>query len=217
MKIKLREQNGISVLEVTGDTTAHDIDVLRAGLKKLLASGKNRLILDITSADKVTPALVDEIVRFHSLAAEHSGSVVLVGKGDLIREASVRTGSTGIRYFASVDAARGAFDSVETIKVDPRTAYKDLSLDDLKKVHADVQLKNQTLQNKVKDLDGGDYKKLVQENALFARLIPIYNARLAELKKYQTAEPASSPAFQEKIAKVEAYLEDFLKKEGLLT
>src|SRR4051812_29428705 len=51
MKIKLESHNGVSVLSVSGPVAAPELDVLKAGVTKMLAEGKFPLQLDLTQAE----------------------------------------------------------------------------------------------------------------------------------------------------------------------
>lgn len=214
MKLKLKEHNGVSVLEISGEPSLHDLNVLSAGLKKLIASGKVRLVLDVTQSEKVSPAIQIEIVKLHSLATALNATIAFVGKGDLIRSAAQSAGIP-VRYFPTLDAALGSFSTPEHARTEVKDAYKDMGLDALKTLHADLQARNQHLKSKVESLGAGDLKKIEAENAFLKKQISRYTARVAELKKY-AKEPTTSANFEQKIAKAEAYLEDFLKKEGLI-
>lgn len=79
MKLTLTQQDGVAVLTAAGDVSTHDIDVLRAGLTKLMSSGKNQVLLELTDTEKIPPDMIREISKFDLLARELSGRVMLVG------------------------------------------------------------------------------------------------------------------------------------------
>jgi hypothetical protein len=54
MKIQLDAQSGVSVLTVSESIASPELDVLKAGLIKLLAGGKSPLIIDLTRATIAT-------------------------------------------------------------------------------------------------------------------------------------------------------------------
>lgn len=65
MKIKLDEQGAVSTLSVTGAVASGSFEVLKAGIAKLLASGKSPLLIDLTQAE-VAP---DFLARLRELEA----------------------------------------------------------------------------------------------------------------------------------------------------
>lgn len=86
MKLALGAQDGIAVLTGSGEITAHDLDVLRAGIKKLFHSGRNQIILELLDADQLPPDIIRELSRFDLTARELSGRVILAGKNAQLKE-----------------------------------------------------------------------------------------------------------------------------------
>jgi hypothetical protein len=79
MKLALADQEGICILTGTESISVHDLQILRAGLTKLLKSGKNRIVVDLPEADKIPPDMLREIAKFDALARELSGRIILAG------------------------------------------------------------------------------------------------------------------------------------------
>ncbi len=79
MKIALETLKGISVLSVTETVTEHDIEVLRAGLVKILKTGKNKIILELPKNDSLPSEVIRELASFDIMARELAGRLVLAG------------------------------------------------------------------------------------------------------------------------------------------
>lgn len=76
MKLAITEQNGVCTLTGTGDVSEHDLQVLKAGVAKLLGSGKQRVIIDLPDGGKIPPEIRKEIA---ALVASGGGKVALKG------------------------------------------------------------------------------------------------------------------------------------------
>jgi anti-anti-sigma regulatory factor len=79
LKIALETLKGISVLSVTETVTEHDIEVLRAGLVKILKTGKNKIILELPKNDSLPSEVIRELASFDIMARELAGRLVLAG------------------------------------------------------------------------------------------------------------------------------------------
>jgi anti-anti-sigma regulatory factor len=79
LKIALETLKGISVLSVTETVTEHDIEVLRAGLIKILKTGKNKIILELPKNDSLPSEVIRELASFDVMARELAGRLVLAG------------------------------------------------------------------------------------------------------------------------------------------
>lgn len=64
MKLKLEAQNDVTILIATENLAAQHIPVLKAGISKLLQSGKVAIVVDISGTDPIDPALVPELNSF---------------------------------------------------------------------------------------------------------------------------------------------------------
>lgn len=77
MKLKLDTVRDINILQALGSVTPENFAVLRAGIKKLLASGKNKIILDLPDAAGFEQPVLKEISVLNALASELSGQILL--------------------------------------------------------------------------------------------------------------------------------------------
>ena len=79
MKLQLRSDKNIEFLKVEGEITPRDVQVIRAGLTKVLGAGKNRIIVELMNAEQVPPEALREIAKLDLLARELSGRILLTG------------------------------------------------------------------------------------------------------------------------------------------
>jgi anti-anti-sigma regulatory factor len=86
MKIALSTVDGVSILTGGGEITTHDVDVLRAGLTKLLKSGRNRIILEFPEAERIPDSVLREMAKLDILARELSGRIVMLGANEQFRK-----------------------------------------------------------------------------------------------------------------------------------
>jgi hypothetical protein len=106
MKLALSSAEGISVLTGTGQVSVHDLDVLRAGLTKLLKSGRNRIVLELSEAEMIPDGLIRELSKFDMLARELSGRVILAGNNEKLQKRVVQFAEPPvIECFNGKDAA----------------------------------------------------------------------------------------------------------------
>ncbi|MGE0615969.1 MAG: hypothetical protein AB7P04_10025 [Bacteriovoracia bacterium] len=79
MKLALTQEQGIEILSAEGTQTAHDFQVLKVGLKKLLTVGKNRIVLELSKMAPPTSETVRELAALDLLARELAGRIVIAG------------------------------------------------------------------------------------------------------------------------------------------
>jgi hypothetical protein len=79
MKLALTAEKSIPVLTVSEGITEHDVQILRAGIIKLLKSGKNKIILEVPNLDSIPGEVIRELSSFDIAARELSGRLVVAG------------------------------------------------------------------------------------------------------------------------------------------
>lgn len=79
MKLKLRAENDIQILNVSELDSSKNVDVLRAGITQIFRNGKNRIILELAESKSVPAELLRELGRLKLLANELAGDIVLSG------------------------------------------------------------------------------------------------------------------------------------------
>lgn len=85
MKLSLASTKGVEILSVSGSIIDHGAKVLRAGLTKILKTGKNRIVLELPSSQDLSSDAIRDIAAFDVLARELSGRIVLAGVSPALR------------------------------------------------------------------------------------------------------------------------------------
>jgi anti-anti-sigma regulatory factor len=79
LKIALETVKNIAILRVTEAVTIRDVEILRAGLVKILKTGKNKIILELPANDSLPSEVIRELASFDIMARELAGRLVLAG------------------------------------------------------------------------------------------------------------------------------------------
>jgi hypothetical protein len=79
VKLALTAEKSIPILTVSDGITEHDVQILRAGIIKLLKSGKNKIILEVPDLDSMPGEVIRELSSFDMAARELSGRLVVAG------------------------------------------------------------------------------------------------------------------------------------------
>ncbi len=85
MKLKLETIRDVSVLTASGPMDSENFAVLKAGIRKLLKDGKNRIVLELPDSGTLPPDVLRELAVLNLTAAELSGSIVLAKIAPLTR------------------------------------------------------------------------------------------------------------------------------------
>jgi anti-anti-sigma factor len=80
MLLNLQKQGNAHVLEVSGDVDAKGAAILRAGITKLMKSGKDRIIVDFSKAGSIDSTAIRKLGELVELASELMGKIVAAGK-----------------------------------------------------------------------------------------------------------------------------------------
>jgi len=85
MQVKLSAQKGFSVISASGNIDDASAAILKAGLTKILRSGKNRMVVDLSAATQVSPLSFKEISALNRLARELQGEIVVLAPDAKLR------------------------------------------------------------------------------------------------------------------------------------
>jgi hypothetical protein len=122
VKLALSAQGGVEILSGSGEVTAREMAVLRAGIAKLLKSGKHRIVLALHGADQLPDELIRELSDFDRLARELAGRVVLADATPALREQLRKLGQPPvITAYATVEEAVRSF-AAPDVPAHPGTA-----------------------------------------------------------------------------------------------
>lgn len=200
MKVALSNERGVEILSVTGSVVDHDAKILRAGVTKILKTGKNKIVVELGTPEvdqEFSSEALREMAAFDVLARELSGRLVLAGISPALR--------VKIEAFAKPPIVL-CF------------ATRKEALDFLTTPPAPTKAEPPLPVAAGAPTDSGELTSLHEEqNALKARLLQLEaeNKTLQEqvvLATIARRAPANEEVYQEKIGNLEAKIEKMLKE-----
>lgn len=202
MKLALRQEEGVSVLDVSGPVDPQNFQVLKAGLTKLLRDGKNRIVLKINDAEQVPSDVLRELAILDVTARELSGQIILVSGNENLKQ-SVRTFAKPpvIPILSTLELALKYFKE----KLDEEEGGE--TADELKKAMEAKDRQIASLEARIKQLDPTELQSLRADKAELQNKVKLLETQVGELLKAQR-DPGDVEGFLEKIS----FLEDSIKK-----
>lgn len=202
MKLSLRQEEGVSILEISGPVDLGNFQVLKAGISKLMRDGKNKIILRIVDADQIPADVLRELAIVDLFARELSGKIVLASDNEKLKE-SVRTFAKPpvIPILSTVALCLEYFRNLSDEEEGGESAAE------LKKALAGKDQEIKALQAQVKQMDPKEINGLRADKAELQGKVKLLEAQVAELLKGQR-DPGDVAGFMEKIN----FLEDSVKK-----
>lgn len=215
MRLRLNQERDISLLDVLDDVSVQNVSVLRAGIAKLLSSGKHKIILNLVDAKQLAIEVIREIVKLHQIASELKGEIVLVGQGDMVKQA-IKSFPTppSIRYFSTREAALNALLGEHTEEAP--VARIEGPNSELRAHLEKLQTENKKLKEKIAKNNVEEIRKLRFENGVFQQQSMAMEEQLKAIVKERKPAP-DSEGTQTKINQIEKSLNEFLVKEGLVS
>jgi hypothetical protein len=216
LKLKLRTSGDIQILTVSELDNPKNVEILRAGIKKTLLMGKNRIVLELTEPALIPADALRELAHLKLLANELSGDIVLAGLNEQERikvqsfskptpAACFQTTQQALDYLTTPakPAAAPAPPSVATPTA-PATTLQNAQ-------PAVLPGQKEALKEDVRKNELGDLGKLRKE----VERLKAENTSLLELLStqiFERREPGDVKAYQEKIVVLEAQLADVFDK-----
>lgn len=197
MKINLRQEDSIAILEISGAVDTHNFQVLKAGVTKLLRDGRNRIILSFTDATDLESDVLRELAIIDVFARELSGKIVLAAASEELKE-SVRIFAKPpvIPILSSIELALDFFR-----KAAPQ-AEEDGDSESLKIAVAAKDKEIAALQARLKQLDPQETKQLRAANAELKAKVSLLEQQVEDLTK-EKRNPIDAEGFLEKISALE--------------
>jgi anti-sigma B factor antagonist len=110
MKIKIRELDGIMILDVSGEITIGEGDIeLRKEINDLIGKGHKSIILNLSKVSFIDSSGIGEIVRGFTTVQKHGGKLILLGLQAKVRDLFIITRL--ITVFESFDNEKKAIES----------------------------------------------------------------------------------------------------------
>ena len=111
MKLSRVEEQGVDILTVSGPVADHDVQVLGAGVGKLILAGHANVVMELQDA-KLPDSLFVELANLDQVARAQSGRLVLVSASAEVRAKAGKHGApTPLESFADRASALSLFSS----------------------------------------------------------------------------------------------------------
>jgi anti-anti-sigma regulatory factor len=206
MKISMRQEESCSILDITGNITQHNFAVLKAGLTKLFANGKNRIVLHIQDADHLSTEVIRELAILDVFARELSGKLVLASdSNDLKTKVTAFAKPPVVAILPSVAKAAEYLRDLDQLEGDEGGE----SFAELQKELEEKTRLVAALEAQLKQADAATSQKLRTENASLKDKVALLESQVGELAG-KKREPVDAEGFLEKFAA----LEETVKKLG---
>lgn len=203
MKIALRQDSGIAILDISGEVSPKEFTVLKAGISKLLRDGKNKIILNLNDAKTLDSDVIREVAIVDLFARELAGRIIISSTDpDLKTNVLNFSKPPVIPFLASVELALDFFK-----KMAPDAADSEESAEDLRKAIGAKDKELEAVRAQMKALDPGQITKLKGEKAELLAKCRAYEKQIETLLKSRR-DPVDASGFLDKILT----LEDTVKK-----
>ena len=196
MKLARSEERGVEILSLSGGIVEHEVQVLSAGIGKLIRGGKSRIILELMEP-LVPEGFIREVISLEKIAREHTGKlVVMIPNPELRRKFETYARPMPVESFA--DRA-SALTGMEKPAGDTKSGAADSPQ---KEFRADVRQRELTELAPLREM----VSRLENENrALLEQLQANFIERRA---------PPDERAYQQRIQDLELKLEELMDEIG---
>jgi anti-anti-sigma regulatory factor len=197
MKLALRQEDTVSILEVSGTVDAKNFAILKAGITKLLRDGKNRIVLSLVDASQLEGEVLRELAIIDVYARELSGKIILASSNEELKE-SVRAFAKPpvVPILASVELALDYF------KKSQPSVEEEEDLGALKTKIAEKEKVIAALEARIKLQDPREAKDLRSANAELKEKVALLEKQVNTLTK-EKRKPMDEEGFLEKILTLE--------------
>lgn len=202
MKLALRQEDTVSVLEVSGNVDAKNFAILKAGITKLLRDGKNRIVLSFLDASELESEVIRDLAIIDVYARELSGKIILVSANPDLKES--------VRLFAKppVVPILGSIDqAIDYFKKSQPGVEEEEEVTALKQQLQEKDQMIQSLESRIQLQGPKEAADLRAKNAELMGKLRLLEEQVALLTK-EKRRPMDEEGFLEKILS----LEDAVKK-----
>jgi anti-anti-sigma regulatory factor len=202
MKLALRQEEAVAILEVSGTIDAKNFAILKAGITKLLRDGKNRIILSLVDATQLEGEVLRELAIIDVFARELSGKIILASSNAELKES--------VRMFAKppvVPILASVALALDYFKKSQPNAEEEEDVGSLKTLLSEKEKAIEALEARIKLQDPREVKELRSANAELKGKITLLEEQVNLLTK-EKRKPMDEEGFLEKILT----LEDTVKK-----
>lgn len=197
MKLALRQEDSVAILEVSGSVDAKNFAILKAGITKLLRDGKNRIVLSFKDATELESEVIRELAIIDVYARELAGKIILASTNPELKE-SVKLFAKPpvVPIFSTLDQALEYFKKSQPAVEDEEevSALKD-QLQEKEKLVA-------SLEARIKLQDPKELQDLRGKNAELSAKVKLLEEQVGVLTK-EKRKPMDEEGFVEKILALE--------------
>jgi len=197
MKLNLRHEDSVAILEVSGAVDSHNLNVLKAGITKLLQDGKNRIVLYMLDATELQGDVIRDLAIIDVYARELAGKIILVSPSKELKE-SVKLFAKPpvVPILSSLEQALDFFK-----KAGPQGEDEEESGE--LKVQLEAKIKEiQSLEARLKRLDPSEIQNLRALNAQLKTKVTFLEEQIEQVLK-ERRNPSDAEGFLEKITALE--------------
>lgn len=156
MQIKLEAKQDFHLLQVQGELDEKSAQVLRAGISKLLRTGKDKIALDLGGTAHLPDSFTQELVSLHAIARELGGEIVICLNEPRGGKLRASLGTAQLIVVQNVAEATEQFARALAIKSPELSA-------DAQKILQERDLKIASLERRVAALDPTQLRNLQSE------------------------------------------------------
>jgi anti-anti-sigma regulatory factor len=198
MKLTLRQDESVAILEVAGAIDSHNFLVLKAGVTKLLKDGKNRIVLSLLDATELQGDVIRELAIIDVFARELSGKIIIASTSKELKE-NVKQFSQPpiIPILSSLEQALDFFRRAQSAAEDE---------EDVASVRKRLEAKTleaESLAARLKQLDPKEVSDLRASNAELKGQLQLLQEQVDQLLREKRI-PGDVEGFLEKIDALEA-------------
>jgi anti-anti-sigma factor len=207
MKIALRHEDSVAILEVSGSVDMHNFQVLKAGITKLLRDGKNRIVLSLVDAEELESDVLRELAIIDVYARELSGKIVLSAPSEELRESvKIFAKPPVIPILSSVELGLDYFRKTAPVEEEEESDPEVLR-EEIKAKEKEVA----ALEARLKLVDPKEANQLRAQNAELKTKVGLLERQVEELLTARRA-PVDAEGFLEKIAALEGTVKQLAGK-----
>lgn len=201
VKLQFSSRDEVSLLVVTGPVTVHDTAILKAGITKIFAGGKRKIVLSLGLCEIAGEDVLKELSSLEAMASSQGAAVAFGGIGpDLKRVVEKVSPGMAALCFTSDD---------EAITSVQGTQLLDGAAAEMAALRKELEAKTRELADLKAKFAAGDSEETLKTRIQVADLVA-KNRYLEEQLRMLTLErriPPDAEAVKEKIAGLEAAIE----------
>lgn len=197
MKLNLRHEDSVAILEVSGAVDGHNLNVLKAGITKLLQDGKNRIVLYMLDATELQGDVIRDLAIIDVYARELAGKIILVSPSKELKES--------VKLFAKPPVVPILSSLEQALDFFKKAGPQEEDEEESGALKAQLEAKNkeiESLEARLKRLDPSEIQNLRALNAQLKTKVTFLEEQIEQVLK-ERRNPSDTEGFLEKISALE--------------